>query len=292
MVLSMKIVLKKVRVHNLKSVDLTLDPFQLIVFTGVSGSGKSSLAFDTIYTEGQRRYVESLSTYARRHLGDFPKPDADRVEGISPTIAIEQKTAGRTPRSTVATMTGIYDFLRVLFARGSIAHCPVSGEPVAPQSTAHIFASLSALPQGTKLIILSPYARGKKAEFKEEFAELQRKGFTRVRLDGTIIELTESLSIDKQKPHDVDLVIDRIALPDNDRLKEAVTQALELGSGLMSAYNTGTKEELFFLSTPTPKNQAFRIRRSSRTTFHSTIRSACARRAKGSASTARSDWTK
>ncbi|MGD0665444.1 MAG: excinuclease ABC subunit UvrA [Rhabdochlamydiaceae bacterium] len=242
----MKIVLKKVRVHNLKSVDLTLDPFQLIVFTGVSGSGKSSLAFDTIYTEGQRRYVESLSTYARRHLGDFPKPDADRVEGISPTIAIEQKTAGRTPRSTVATMTGIYDFLRVLFARGSIAHCPVSGEPVAPQSTAHIFASLSALPQGTKLIILSPYARGKKAEFKEEFAELQRKGFTRVRLDGTIIELTESLSIDKQKPHDVDLVIDRIALPDNDRLKEAVTQALDLGSGLMSAYNTGTKEELLF----------------------------------------------
>ncbi|MBP7074332.1 MAG: excinuclease ABC subunit UvrA [Rhabdochlamydiaceae bacterium] len=242
----MKIVLKKVKVHNLKSVDLTLDPFQLIVFTGVSGSGKSSLAFDTIYTEGQRRYVESLSTYARRHLGDFPKPEADRIEGISPTIAIEQKTAGRTPRSTVATMTGIYDFLRVLFARASIPHCPVSGEAVAPQSTTQIFATLSALQNGTKLIILSPFARGKKAEFKEEFAELQRKGFTRVRLDGVFVELSESLSIDKQKPHDVDLVIDRIALPENDRLKEAVTQALDLGGGLMSAYNSGTKEELLF----------------------------------------------
>ncbi len=242
----MKIVLRKVKVHNLKSVDLTLDPFQLIVFTGVSGSGKSSLAFDTIYTEGQRRYVESLSTYARRHMGDFPKPDADRIEGISPTIAIEQKTAGRTPRSTVATMTGIYDFLRVLFARASVAHCPVSGEPVAPQSSAHILAALSELPKGTKLVILSPYARGKKAEFKDEFAELQRKGFTRVRLDGQIVELTENLSIDKQKPHDVDLVIDRIVLPDNDRLKEAVSQALELGAGLMSALKGESKEELLF----------------------------------------------
>jgi excinuclease ABC subunit A len=242
----MKIVLKKVRVHNLKSVDLMLDPFQLIVFTGVSGSGKSSLAFDTIYTEGQRRYVESLSTYARRHLGDFPKPEADRIEGISPTIAIEQKTAGRTPRSTVATMTGIYDFLRVLFARASIPHCPVSGEALAPQSIVHIVAALTALPGGTKLVILSPYARGKKAEFKEEFAELQRKGFTRVRLDGAVVELADAVSIDSKKPHDVDLVIDRIVLPDEERLKEAASQALELGKGLMSAYNSETKEELLF----------------------------------------------
>jgi excinuclease ABC subunit A len=242
----MKIVLKKVRVHNLRSVDLTLDPFQLIVFTGVSGSGKSSLAFDTIYTEGQRRYVESLSTYARRHLGDFPKPEADRIEGISPTIAIEQKTAGRTPRSTVATMTGIYDFLRVLFARASTPHCPVSGEAVAPQSIAHIVETLSGKPDGVRLMILSPYARGKKAEFKEEFADLQRKGFTRVRLDGAVVELADTLFIDKQKPHDVDLVIDRITLPAEDRLKEAVTQALELGSGLMSAYNPDTTEELLF----------------------------------------------
>lgn len=246
MAFSMKIVLKKVRVHNLKSVDLTLDPFQLIVFTGVSGSGKSSLAFDTIYTEGQRRYVESLSTYARRHLGDFPKPEADRIEGISPTIAIEQKTAGRTPRSTVATMTGLYDFLRVLFARAATPHCPVSGEAVAPQSIVQIIATLGSVSAGTKWIILSPYARSKKAEFKEEFAELQRKGFTRARLDGAMIELSEHLSIDKQKPHDVDLVIDRISLPDPNRLKEAVSQALELGGGLMSALNPETQEELLF----------------------------------------------
>lgn len=242
----MKIVLKRVQVHNLKSVDLTLEPFQLIVFTGVSGSGKSSLAFDTIYTEGQRRYVESLSTYARRHLGDFPKPDADRIEGISPTIAIEQKTAGRTPRSTVATMTGIYDFLRVLFARAAVAHCPVSGEAVTPQSPVQVIATLSALPEGSRLMILSPFARGKKGEFKEEFLELQRKGFTRIRLDGALVELSESLSIDKQKPHDLDLVIDRIALPNESRLKEATMQALELGGGLMSALNVDTQEELFF----------------------------------------------
>lgn len=242
----MKIVLKGVRVHNLKSVDLTLEPLQLIVFTGVSGSGKSSLAFDTIYTEGQRRYVESLSAYARRHLGDFPKPEADRIEGISPTIAIEQKTAGRTPRSTVGTMTGIYDFLRVLFARAGKAHCPVSGEPLDPQSPAQIIASLEALENGTKLVILSPYARGKKAEFKEEFAQLAQKGFTRIRLDGEIVELGSVLSLDKQKPHDVDLVIDRIVLPDSSRLKEAAMQALELGAGLMSALNLETKEELLF----------------------------------------------
>src|SRR6202167_5806988 len=166
-----QITLKKVKVHNLKSVDLVLQHNQLIVFTGVSGSGKSSLAFDTIYVEGQRRYVESLSTYARRHLGDLPKPDAELISGISPTIAIEQKTAGRNPRSTVGTMTGIYDFMRVLFARVGIAHCPISGEVVAPQSTLQIMEAIQALPKGTRLLILSPYAKGKKGEFKDDFAE-------------------------------------------------------------------------------------------------------------------------
>src|ERR1700678_1496583 len=152
----MKIVLKKVKVHNLKSVDLELDPNQLIVFTGVSGSGKSSLAFDTIYVEGQRRYIESLSTYARRHLGDMPKPDAEFISGISPTIAIEQKTAGRNPRSTVGTITGIYDYLRVLYARVGIPHCPISGEPVKPQSRERIIKSVEILPPRTKIIILAP----------------------------------------------------------------------------------------------------------------------------------------
>ncbi|HUD01208.1 MAG TPA: excinuclease ABC subunit UvrA, partial [Rhabdochlamydiaceae bacterium] len=242
----MKIVLKKVRVHNLKDVDLELEPNQFIVFTGVSGSGKSSLAFDTIYVEGQRRYVESLSAYARRHLGDFPKPDAELISGISPTIAIEQKTAGRSPRSTVGTMTGIYDFLRVLFARTAVAHCPVSGEVVAPQSTLHIMETIQALPKGTRLLILSPYAKAKKGEFKDDFAELLRRGFTRIRLDGSVVELTEEIRVDKQKPHDIDIVIDRIALPDNDRIKEAVTQALDLGKGIMSIFNPETKEETLF----------------------------------------------
>ncbi len=142
-----RIILKKVKVHNLKNVDLALNHNQLIVFTGVSGSGKSSLAFDTIYVEGQRRYIESLSTYARRHLGDFAKPDAELISGISPTIAIEQKTAGRNPRSSVGTMTGIYDFMRVLFARIGIAHCPISGEVVTPQSAEQILRTIRELPQ-------------------------------------------------------------------------------------------------------------------------------------------------
>src|SRR5579872_590237 len=164
--------LKKVRVHNLKGVDLELKPGQLVVFTGVSGSGKSSLAFDTIYVEGQRRYIESLSHQARRFLGDLPKPEAESISGLAPTIAIEQKTAGRTPRSTVGTMTGIYDFFRVLFARIGVPHCPVSKEPVAAQSREKIIAQVQHLPIGSKIVILAPYARGKKGEFREEFAEL------------------------------------------------------------------------------------------------------------------------
>ncbi len=236
--------LKKVRVHNLKDVDLELEPNQLIVFTGVSGSGKSSLAFDTIYTEGQRRYIESLSTYARRQMGDLPKPDADLIEGISPTIAIEQKTAGRSPRSTVGTMTGVYDYMRVLYARVGEAHCPISGERVMPMSTPEIIEQITSRKSGTKLIILSPYAKNKKGEFKDDFAELLRRGFTRVRLDGKVIEITDDLKIDKQVAHDVDVVIDRIALPDDNRVQEAVNKALDIGKGVMSILD-GEQETLF-----------------------------------------------
>ncbi|MBS0615440.1 MAG: excinuclease ABC subunit UvrA [Verrucomicrobia bacterium] len=236
--------LKKVRVHNLKDVDLELEPNQLIVFTGVSGSGKSSLAFDTIYTEGQRRYIESLSTYARRQLGDLPKPDADLIEGLSPTIAIEQKTSGRTPRSTVGTMTGVYDYMRVLYARVGEAHCPISGERVMPMSTPEIIEQIISRKDGTKLIILSPYAKNKKGEFKDDFAELLRRGFTRVRLDGKVIEITDDLKIDKQVAHDVDVIIDRLVLPDLERVKEAVSKALDIGKGVMSILD-GEEETLF-----------------------------------------------
>lgn len=245
---SRPIVLKKVRVHNLKNVDLTLEPGQLVVFTGVSGSGKSSLAFDTIYVEGQRRYIESLSHQARRNLADLPKPEAESIEGIAPTIAIEQKQAGNNPRSTVGTMTGIYDFLRVLYARVGIPHCPVSKESVAAQSREKIIARLQHLPEQTKFVLLSPYARGKKAEFKEDFAELLSKGFTRLRVDGQWLELGEIDRLDGSTAHDVDLVIDRlVATAENRaRIAESAKMALELGKGLCSAYFPDTKEETVY----------------------------------------------
>lgn len=242
------IILKNVRVHNLKGVDLRLEPGELVVFSGVSGSGKSSLAFDTIYVEGQRRYIESLSHQARRFLGEFTKPEADAIEGIAPTIAIEQKLAGRTPRSTVGTMTGIYDFLRVLFARVATPFCPISKEPVAAQSREKIIASLKQLSEKSKIAILSPYARGKKAEFKEDFVELLSKGYTRLRIDGHWIELGEIDQLDGSKAHDIDLVIDRLSLePANyGRLAEATSQALELGKGFFSIFLFDTKEEKSF----------------------------------------------
>ncbi len=210
--------------------------------------GNLSLAFDTIYVEGQRRYIESLSTYARRHLVDYPKPEAELVEGISPTIAIEQKTAGKNPRSTVGTITGIYDYLRVVFARIGIAHCPISHEPVKPRSMKEIAAEILALQAGTKLYIFCPYAKGKKGEFKDDFAELLRQGFTRVRLDGKIIDLNEEVSLDGKVAHDVDILIDRLAISkaETGRLEEAIAQALDKGKGIMSVQNAETHEETLF----------------------------------------------
>lgn len=243
-----EIILKKVKVHNLKSVDLTLPCNEFIVFTGVSGSGKSSLAFDTLYAEGQRRYVESLSTFARRQLGDFAKPDIEFASGISPTISIEQKTAGRNPRSTVGTLTEIYDYFRVLYARVAIPHCPVSGEPVLPQSRERIIKTVQTLPAGTKLMILTPFARAKKAEFKEDFQELLRKGFTRARLDGKVINLSDELSLDGNVAHDVDIVVDRIVVQANNfsRIAESLTTALNLGEGVCSTFEIETEEERLY----------------------------------------------
>ncbi len=235
------ITLKKVRVHNLKGVDLTLQPGQLVVFTGVSGSGKSSLAFDTIYVEGQRRYIESLSHQARRFLSDLPKPDAESISGIAPTIAIEQKLSGRNPRSTVGTMTNIYDFLRVLYARVGVPHCPVSGEPVAAQSREKIIAQIQSLPEKTKIVILAPFARGKKGEFKEEFAELLSKGFMRLKVDGDWIDLSSEVVLDPKVAHDVDIVVDRLVVSEENqsRIAESVGTALELGKGFFSVNEKG-----------------------------------------------------
>ncbi len=243
-----QICLKKVNVHNLKSVDLTLQTNQLIVFTGVSGSGKSSLAFDTLYVEGQRRYIESLSTFARRHLGNMAKPEIESATGISPTISIEQKTAGRNPRSTVGTMTEIYDYLRVLYATIAIPHCPISGEAVTSQSRERIIKSVQTYPTGTRLMILSPYADEKKGEFKEDFQELMRKGFTRVRVDGKICELEEKLLLDGSLAHDVDIVIDRISVSaeDNSRIAEAVMNGIQHGQGVIKVVDCDRDEEHLF----------------------------------------------
>lgn len=252
-----QIILKKVCVHNLKSVDLTLDTNQLIVLTGVSGSGKSSLAFDTLYVEGQRRYIESLSTFARRQLGEMSKPDLEDASGISPTIAIEQKTAGKNPRSTVGTLTEVYDYLRVLYARVGVPHCPVSGEPVAPQSRERIIKMVQNLPSGKKLIILAPYAKDRKGAFKEDFQELLRKGYTRARVDSKIINLSEEITLDSNVAHDVDVVIDRIAVDANNhsRIAESITNALNLGNGVCSIVDAENDEEtLFSMHAYSPKS--------------------------------------
>lgn len=245
---SQEIRLKGVRVHNLKEVNLSLKRGELIVFTGISGSGKSSLAFDTIYVEGQRRYIESLSQQSRRHLSELKKPEADLIEGISPTIAIEQKLSVRTPRSTVGTLTGIYDFLRVLLARIGTPYCPIANEPVLVQSKEKIFAELNQLKEGSEWILLTPVAKGKKAAFKEEFLEWQAQGYTRIRVDGTVLELSDLEGLDPKKAHDVEIVIDRIKVSreNRSRLQESASLALDLGKGFFTLLSRDEKEEKLF----------------------------------------------
>ncbi len=249
--------IKKVRVHNLKGFDISLPKHQLIVLSGVSGSGKSSLAFDTIYTEGQRRYVESLSHFARRQMGELSKPDIESAEGISPTISIEQKTAGRNPRSTVGTMTQVHDYLRVLFARIGTPYCPLSGEPVEPQSKERIIKTVQAYPDQSKIIIMAPFARDKKGQFKEDFQDLLKKGYMRVRADGRWISLNDDVSLGGNVHHNIDLVIDRtVVKPDNkSRITDSITQALQQGSGVCIVYNAETEEEeLFSMHAFSPKS--------------------------------------
>ena len=244
----MPIVLKKVFVHNLKGIDITIPLGRLIVFTGVSGSGKSSLLFDTIYAEGQRRYLETLSPHARRAIGELPKPALQSATGLAPTIALEQKLSAHTPRSTVGTMTGIYDFLRVLFARAAVPYCPVSGEPVAAQSREKILAKLKTFPPKTKMVLLSPYAKAKKGTFRDDFAEFLRRGFTRARIDGSFVDLSEIEELNKEVPHDIDLVVDRIvqSADSEARLFEAATTALDLGRGFFIVYDPDRDQETLF----------------------------------------------
>src|SRR4051812_10864155 len=195
------------REHNLKNIDVSIPRDKLTVITGLSGSGKSSLAFDTIYAEGQRRYVESLSAYARQFLGLMEKPDVDLIEGLSPAIAIEQKTAGQNPRSTVGTITEIYDYLRLLYARAGTPHCPNDGSPIQRSSASQITDTTPAWPKGTRLEILAPMVRGRKGEFRELFDEARKQGFVRARVDGELIELEHPPKLAKRSNHDIAVVV-------------------------------------------------------------------------------------
>ncbi|PPD28981.1 MAG: excinuclease ABC subunit A [Hyphomicrobium sp.] len=233
------------REHNLKNVDIEIPRDALVVFTGLSGSGKSSLAFDTIYAEGQRRYVESLSAYARQFLEMMQKPDVDHIDGLSPAISIEQKTTSKNPRSTVGTVTEIYDYLRLLFARAGVPYSPATGLPIESQTVSQMVDRVLALPEGTRLYLLSPVVRARKGEFKKELAEWQKKGFQRVKINGSIHEIPEAPKLDKKFKHDIDVVIDRLVLPkaENEkarsdlstRLADSFEQALKLSDGLAIA---------------------------------------------------------
>src|SRR6202034_2375838 len=229
------IVIKGAREHNLKNIDLTLPRNQLIVITGLSGSGKCSLAFDTIYAEGQRRYVESLSSYARQFLGQMEKPDVDYIEGLSPAISIDQKSTSRNPRSTVGTVTEIYDYLRLLFARVGTPHCYNCGREISTQSSEQIVDSILELPEGSKLLLLAPLVRGRKGEYSKLFEEIAKEGFARVRVDGEIRELREKITLDKKRKHTIEVVVDRLVVkPDvRTRLTDSVETTLKLSTGLV-----------------------------------------------------------
>ncbi|MCX8504448.1 MAG: excinuclease ABC subunit A, partial [Beijerinckiaceae bacterium] len=222
------------REHNLKNVDLTIPKDRLVVFTGLSGSGKSSLAFDTIYAEGQRRYVESLSAYARQFLEMMQKPDVDQIEGLSPAISIEQKTTSKNPRSTVATVTEIYDYMRLLFARAGIPYSPATGLPIESQTVQQMVDRILALPEKTRLFLLAPVVRGRKGEYRKELAEFQKRGFQRVKIDGKFYEIPEAPVLDKKLKHDIEIVVDRIVVrPDiGARLAESFETILELADGI------------------------------------------------------------
>ena len=200
------------REHNLKDIDLDIPRDQLVVFTGLSGSGKSSLAFDTIYAEGQRRYVESLSAYARQFLEMMQKPDVDQIDGLSPAISIEQKTTSRNPRSTVGTVTEIHDYMRLLWARAGVPYSPATGLPIESQTVSQMVDRILALPEGTRLYLLAPVVRGRKGEYRKELADFMRKGYQRVKVDGQFYEIAAVPALDKKFNHDIDVVVDRLVV--------------------------------------------------------------------------------
>ncbi len=250
-----KIVIRGARANNLKNIDLEIPRDKLVVMTGLSGSGKSSLAFDTIYADGQRRYVESLSSYARMFLGQMEKPDVDSIEGLSPAISIDQKTTSKNPRSTVGTVTEIYDYLRLLYARTGIPHCPICNREISQQSIDQIVDTIMELPKGTKLQLLAPIARNKKGRFQKEFETARKSGYVRVRVDGIIYDLSEEIKLDKNKKHYIEIIVDRIVIKDGieSRLADSLETVFSLGElALMDVI--GGEEMLFSQSYACPEH--------------------------------------
>ena len=239
-----KIIIKGAREHNLKNIDLELPRDKLIVFTGLSGSGKSSLAFDTLYAEGQRRYIESLSSYARQFLGQMDKPDVDYIEGLSPAISIDQKTTSKNPRSTVGTVTEIFDYLRLLYATIGVPHCPVCGREINQQTVDQIVDRILSLPEGTRIQILAPVVQGRKGEYAKEFENARKSGYVRVRVDGIIYDLSETIKLDKNKKHTIEIVVDRLVISPEirGRLADSVETATSLSGGLLTVDVVGGEE--------------------------------------------------
>ena len=241
------IVIKGAKVHNLKNIDLEIPRDKLVVVTGLSGSGKSSLAFDTLYAEGQRRYVESLSSYARQFLGLMEKPDVELIEGLSPAISIDQKTTSKNPRSTVGTVTEIYDYIRLLYARVGIPYCPICGKKIEKQTIDQIIDTIMELEPGTKIQVLAPVIRQRKGEYKRLLEDFQKDGFVRAIIDGEMYELSDDIEIDRKKKHTIELVVDRLVIKDDirGRLTESVETALKHANKLVSIDIVGSEQMLF-----------------------------------------------
>jgi len=244
-----KIIIKGAKVHNLKNINLEIPKNKLVVVTGLSGSGKSSLAFDTIYAEGQRRYVESLSSYARQFLGMMEKPDVESIEGLSPAISIDQKTTSKNPRSTVGTVTEIYDFLRLLYARIGVPYCPKCGRKIEKQSIDQIVDNVLSFEQGTKIQILSPIVRSKKGEYTKLLEDMQKEGFVRAKIDGQTYELSDDIELDRNKKHNIDIIVDRLVVKEEirNRLAESIETAMKHSNNLVKV-DAGSQGETLFSS--------------------------------------------
>jgi len=270
-----KIVVRGARQHNLKNIDLEIPRNSLTVVTGLSGSGKSSLAFDTLYAEGQRRYVESLSAYARQFLDQMERPDVDSVEGLSPSIAIEQKTTTRSPRSTVGTITEIYDYLRVIYTSIGTPHCPNCGKPIQRQSTEQIVQAVLGLRPDDRVMVLAPVVRGRKGEYKKDLEKYAKQGFLRARIDGELMNIDEPIPLDRRRNHTIEIVVDRLLLKSgiSARLEQSIETALKLTDGLVTVAVVGGDELVFRKSWPA-QTAEYRCRSSNRVPSASIPRSA------------------